>query len=395
MNDGVEDGYKGKFLRLTKDIKGKDRVGWNERPFQGTFDGAGHTLTVSYYSYDADYMAPFSFVRDATIKRLRVAGSIKTDGCNAWYIGGIIGRSLGNTSIVSCQCSIYLELVNDENLDADYKWVWSGGMVGFVLDGSLTVVNTVFDGKMKLRDVWIVGGFLGHANSNCRVDFVNCLFAPSSFSKDSDSDDCSTFYAHDNPTKDKHICSNYTKKNCFRTKKCGSGEGEDASDWSNNQLLARLGSEWHEVDGKVLPDMSIDSYMFATGDGSETSPYQIASAEDWKGLALNISIGANYSGKYFQLINDIELKETFTNGIPTTMLGISEGICFRGNFDGGGHTITLDYTDNNNGDGFVTIADVTALVNKILGKENTLQSVATNIDGLEYGGTSQETVLAR
>ena len=77
------------------------------------------------------------------------------------------------------------------------------------------------------------------------------------------------------------------------------------------------------------------------------------------------------------------------------MLGISEGICFRGNFDGGGHTITLDYTDNINGDGFVTIADVTALVNKILGKENTLQSVATNIDGLEYGGTSQETVLAR
>lgn len=48
-----------------------------------------------------------------------------------------------------------------------------------------------------------------------------------------------------------------------------------------------------------------------------------------------------------------------------------------------------------NGDGFVTIADVTALVNKILGKENTLQSVVTNIDGLEYGGTSQETVLAR
>lgn len=48
-----------------------------------------------------------------------------------------------------------------------------------------------------------------------------------------------------------------------------------------------------------------------------------------------------------------------------------------------------------NGDGLVTIADVTALVNKILGKENTLQSVETNIDGLEYGGTSQETVPVR
>lgn len=32
---------------------------------------------------------------------------------------------------------------------------------------------------------------------------------------------------------------------------------------------------------------------------------------------------------------------------------------------------------------------------KLLGKENTLQSVETNIDGLEYGGTSQEAVPAR
>lgn len=48
-----------------------------------------------------------------------------------------------------------------------------------------------------------------------------------------------------------------------------------------------------------------------------------------------------------------------------------------------------------NGDGQISIADVTALVNKILGKEVTLQSVVTNIDGLEYGGTSQESVPVR
>ena len=341
-------------------------------------------------------MAPFSFVRDATIKRLHVTGSIKSNGCSSWYSGGIIGQVNGKANIVSCRCSVSIEVINEEDAGEGYKDIDWGGLVGILdVDGSLTVVNTIFDGKIKLDDVWCVGGFLGGASKDSRIDFVNCLFAPSSVSLQNESLLCSTFYAKDNYQDEDRFCSNYTKKNCFRTKKCGSGEGEDASGWSNNKLLLRLGSAWHEVDGKVLPDMSIDNYMFATGDGSETSPYQIASAEDWKGLALNISIGANYSGKYFQLMNDIELKETFTNGIPTTMLGISEGICFRGNFDGGGHTITLDYTDNINGDGYVTIADVTALVNKILGKENTLQSVATNIDGLEYGGTSQETVLAR
>ena len=48
-----------------------------------------------------------------------------------------------------------------------------------------------------------------------------------------------------------------------------------------------------------------------------------------------------------------------------------------------------------NADDSISIADVTALVNKILGKEITLQSVVTNIDGLEYGGTSQETLPVR
>lgn len=92
----------------------------------------------------------------------------------------------------------------------------------------------------------------------------------------------------------------------------------------------------------MVPDRTMDFYAFKEGSGTEASPFLIGSSKDWEGLAYNISIGANYGGKFFRLTSDITLKETFTNGIPVTMLGVGQGISFRGTFDGDGHTITLD-----------------------------------------------------
>ena len=83
-----------------------------------------------------------------------------------------------------------------------------------------------------------------------------------------------------------------------------------------------------------------------TGSGSEADPYQISTVEDWNTLCTNVNNGSNtYSGKFFKLMADITVEETF-DGVPTKMVGKGENVNFRGTFDGGGHTLTVNYVDN-------------------------------------------------
>ena len=65
-------------------------------------------------------------------------------------------------------------------------------------------------------------------------------------------------------------------------------------------------------------------------------------------LCTNVNNGTStYSDKFFKLTADINVEEIF-NSAPTKMVGISEDVNFRGTFDGGGHTLTVNYQDNNN-----------------------------------------------
>lgn len=68
--------------------------------------------------------------------------------------------------------------------------------------------------------------------------------------------------------------------------------------------------------------------------------------DDWITLCTNVNKNSsNYSGKFFKLMADITVEETF-NGAPTKMVGRGENVNFRGTFDGGGHRLTVNYEDN-------------------------------------------------
>ena len=73
-----------------------------------------------------------------------------------------------------------------------------------------------------------------------------------------------------------------------------------------------------------------------SGEGTEVSPYLIATAEDWNKLATRVSEGNPYTGEYFQLTNNIAI---------STMVGLSDHN-FNGIFDGAGHTITATLSSN-------------------------------------------------
>ena len=87
---------------------------------------------------------------------------------------------------------------------------------------------------------------------------------------------------------------------------------------------------WAELD-----PVTVDDYTFATGSDDDGEYYVVNSEDAFEKLAAYVSGGGATSGKRFKLTSDIE-------GV-TTMVGTS-GHPFKGTFDGGGNTLTVNYT---------------------------------------------------
>ena len=98
---------------------------------------------------------------------------------------------------------------------------------------------------------------------------------------------------------------------------------------------------WFNGDTQVTSTTVINSNITVTakwdflGSGTLASPYEIPSTDAWNFLADNVNNGNTYSGKYFQLTNDITVT-TMVNGT------------FSGTFDGAGYTLTFTYTSTAN-----------------------------------------------
>ena len=67
--------------------------------YTGTFDGQGHTLKFNWNAGEKNYIAPFAFVKDATIKNLRTQGKITTTG---GQLSGMVRAAHGTTTISGC-----------------------------------------------------------------------------------------------------------------------------------------------------------------------------------------------------------------------------------------------------------------------------------------------------
>ena len=67
--------------------------------YTGTFDGQGHTLKFNWNAGKDDRIAPFKYVKDATIKNLRTQGKITKKG---YGLSGMVYIALGTTTISGC-----------------------------------------------------------------------------------------------------------------------------------------------------------------------------------------------------------------------------------------------------------------------------------------------------
>ena len=195
--------YEGKYVALTEDITVTRMAGiFNNSvnsPFSGTFTGRYnntiHTLTFNYTNNTEQYTAPFRFINGATIKDLRVDGTI-TAGQK--YAAGVAGRVVGNCLIENCLSSVTIN--STVNGDGTH-----GGFVGTVdVNGTeLTIRGCVFNGKMLYTgestagyETNSCGGFIGWNSQTVSIE--NSLFAPTELTIDDTN--CQTFARGNTPS---------------------------------------------------------------------------------------------------------------------------------------------------------------------------------------------------
>ena len=169
--------YSGKYVKLMGNISVSTMAGTDDaNSFQGTFDGNDKTLTFTKGSslepFNENYCAPFRHVKNATIKKLHVEGTIYTSVQKA---AGFVGESHGALNINYCHSSINIH--SSRSGDGTH-----GGFVATLsgADNTITIDHCVFDGSFATTaGTGNCGGFIGWPVWN-RPTISNSLMKPTS-----------------------------------------------------------------------------------------------------------------------------------------------------------------------------------------------------------------------
>ena len=315
------DCFSGKTVKLDADIKVTRMAGNIQHMFNGTFDGQGHTLTVSYNSTD-NCTAPFSYISNATIRSLRVAGTITTSNMLA---GGLAGLTWGNCSIIRCWSSVAIT----SSVDGDGT---HGGLIG-ICSGSnsiVTVSDCLFDGQLLGENTDHCGGFVGRHVGD--IILTNCLFDPSG-DITVKGEGSATF-----------SCNDGYVMNSYYTTAFGDEQGTDASSMTPDELATALGNAWKVAGSKVIPvmripcdvnsDFSVDVAdiaavidVMATGDVNLNADVNKDNTVDVADIATIIDIMAGKDS------SSGETKTYNVNGVTFTMIGVEGGTFQMGSDD--------------------------------------------------------------
>ena len=410
--------YKGQYIKMTQDIAVSTMVGMNEvHSFQGTFIGDGHQLDVNISGSEGG-MAPFHYIKDATIKDLRVTGKVTA---TANHASGLVGFADGTNLIERCTVGTWVY----------YEADWVGGVVGHGKKSKTTIRNCVFSGI-----IWhlfaqftrgCAGVFWGWSESDATPILENCIesarnymaikqFHPLGVNGGNGTvTDC--YYV---TPPDDGVPNPCPISGAVQVTTAAPADGiyryarvNDLSVYSGACTVSGIGSDYDvekgavsitpvvtattgaalalgtdytaTLNGNAVTSLPISismagnyeltlagkgryagsaSYKFTataptTGSGTADDPYLINSASDWNMLSVNVAKGQNYSGQYVKLTADIEI---------TDVVGVYEGKPFSGTFLGEGHTLTANIRNTDSGKGGIapfryvkdaTIRDVT------------------------------------
>ena len=381
----VYDGQNAVDAKMTADVDlGGDikTIGDGVHKYSGTFDGQGHTLTLNWDAGTAHWKSPFYSVDGCTINKLRVKGSIKSEGKGH---AGLIQNAYGTVAISGCTSDVDITCgYSTDACSAAGMIQWVGG------EAKVTFTDCLVKGSINAKEAGRKGmaGFVYNQNGTCT--FNNCLYLGTN-----------------NATGGSNTFTyNATLNNCYYLNACGDAQGKkviadqlksgevtyllqnkrDANIWgqmlgTDNEPMptddaakhiykvdfsyngkvaaARYANRGKHIFGELPKEKEIlgaaydpnniyalafeDDFSASTTVDSdrtvvvtviENNYFEIATKEDWKKFCGLVKKGQqNLNAK---MTKDVDL------GTEIVMAG-EENLEYSGTFDGQGHTLKFDW----------------------------------------------------
>ncbi len=310
----------GKYFRMTADVGPvTEMAGGAGHPFEGTFDGGGHTLTAAIESTDV-WAAPFGFVNGATISNLTVTGTVTGGGNHA---GGLVGACAGGPNVLR-DCTVAVDVSVADGIG------YAGGIVGQGGDSTLSFEGCVFSGSVSGFNAF-AGGLLGWGSS-MTLSIADCLctgtFTPSDNGK---------FHPIACKRDNQAVAASVERAYYLNTLE-PTASGNNLITEGTPVNAAYVPGEWsYPFTG---PDGNV--YYLAEAGTAAAPDWDgvIHSAADWDLFAATLANGTDsFDGRTVVLEADIGV---------THPAGTADHP-FEGTFDGGGHTLTADISDTGRG----------------------------------------------
>ena len=383
----VNDGQNAVYAKMTANVDlGGDikTIGGGAHNYAGMFDGQGHTLTLNWDAGSDHWKSPFYSVDGATIKNLRVKGSIKSEGKGHT---GLIQNAYGTVTVSGC--------VSDVNITCGYNKgaCKAAGMIQLVgSDAKVTINDCLVKGSINAKEAGRkgMGGFVFEQSGKCT--FNNCLYlgtnnataGSNTFTYNATVNNCyylnicdvaqgkkvtedqlksgeaahllqnkraGNFWGQELGTEndpqptdkaEKHVCkvdftcNNQVKATRYATRgKAIFGDMPTVtpqfllgSDYNSHHYYRYGFSEYFTASTPVNADRTVGLFI------EDRDYYEIASNYDWRMFCDLVRDGQN--GVDAKMTADINLSSDFS------MVGSDEHR-YAGTFDGQGHTLTINW----------------------------------------------------
>ncbi|MDR0303458.1 MAG: hypothetical protein LBH98_01625 [Chitinispirillales bacterium] len=123
-----------------------------------------------------------------------------------------------------------------------------------------------------------------------------------------------------------------------------------ANESMNKWVVTGSNNDGYPTLSKEVATADLSQY-FASGNGTETTPYLITTAKHLENLSWLVDFGINFQGKFVKLGNDIALNDTenwenWNTSPPAnswTRIGTTDTKAFQGTFDGNGKVVSGMY----------------------------------------------------
>lgn len=272
------------FIGATRDV-----------PFRGVFDGQGNTITIALESNNVGRTALFAYIVNATIKNLIVEGSVTSAGENC--VGGLGGRSEGDNTLVENVVVKAAVSYTGTNGDAT-----CGGLFSDV-EHKATIKNCAFIGSIKTGTAEGNGGLVGYAHSGVNQKYINCLVAPTEYTKNGNSGE----FSRNNPT----VINSYYV-------------ASDDARLASGELCYKLnadGDNWFQcIDEDTYPmPFNTHSKVFFVGDAGYATMYDTTSGYELNGDAK----------AYVATLNNTWLDLTEVEGVPVATPVVLKGTYYN------------------------------------------------------------------